>query len=90
MWRFAAWTTQWDIIHTQQAVTVETSRGSIQLTLRRDSGNAHEYWVFYRQFHLADIDMNDVGHVFTNALDSDVQLQGDVVTPKPNPLAMAR
>jgi hypothetical protein len=48
-------------------LSAKTSSGSVQLILRRDSGDFHEYWVFYPQFHATEL--NDVGHVFTDVLD---------------------
>jgi hypothetical protein len=44
-----------------------TSRGPLELQLCRDSQDPHEYWVFYSGFYSTK--MNDIGHVFTNALD---------------------
>jgi hypothetical protein len=44
-----------------------TSRGPLELQLCRDSQDPHEYWVFYPAFYSTSA--NDIGHVFTNALD---------------------
>jgi len=48
-------------------VHLTSSRGLLELQLCRDSANPHEYWVFYPAFYSTK--MNDIGHVFTNALD---------------------
>jgi hypothetical protein len=47
---------------------LQTSRGPLTLELRRDSQDMREYWVFYTEFNATKL--NDVGHVFTDALDS--------------------
>jgi hypothetical protein len=52
---------------TRDRLLVKTSRGPLGLELRRDSQDVHEYWVFYPEFNSTK--MNDVGHVFTDALD---------------------
>jgi hypothetical protein len=44
-----------------------TSQGPLRLQLCRDSQDPHEYWVFYSGFYSTTA--NDIGHVFTNALD---------------------
>ena len=48
-------------------LSLATSRGPLELKLCRDSQNPREYWVFYAGFYSTR--MNDIGHVFTNALD---------------------
>jgi hypothetical protein len=48
-------------------VLLNTERGYLTLDLGRDSGDAHEYWVFYSGFHATSL--NAVGHAFTDALD---------------------
>ena len=48
-------------------VQLQTSEGPLELTLRRDSAEPREYWVYYRGFNATEI--NDVGAVFTDALD---------------------
>jgi hypothetical protein len=48
-------------------VQLQTSQGPLELTLRRDSAEPREYWVYYRGFNATEI--NDVGAVFTDALD---------------------
>jgi len=49
-------------------VILKTSRGPLALQLCRDSENPHEYWVFYPGFYSTK--SNEVGRVFTAALDS--------------------
>jgi hypothetical protein len=44
-----------------------TSQGPLELQMCRDSQDPHEYWVFYPRFYSTKT--NDIGHVFTNALD---------------------
>jgi hypothetical protein len=48
-------------------VQLQTSEGPLELTLRRDSTEPREYWVYYRGFNATEI--NDVGAVVTGALD---------------------
>ena len=48
-------------------VVLNTERGDLRLELGRDSGDPHEYWVFYSGFHATR--SNAVGHAFTDALD---------------------
>ena len=48
-------------------VQLQTSQGPLELTLRRDSAEPREYWVYYPGF--AATEANDVGAVFTDALD---------------------
>ena len=48
-------------------VQLQTSAGPLELTLRRDSTEPREYWVYYPGF--AATEANDVGAVFTDALD---------------------
>lgn len=48
-------------------LNLSSSRGPLELQLCRDSQDPHEYWVFYAGFYSTK--MNDIGHVFTNALD---------------------
>ena len=48
-------------------VQLQTPEGPLELTLRRDSTEPHEYWVYYRGFNATEA--NDVGAVFTDALD---------------------
>lgn len=52
---------------TRYRLFLTTSRGPLELQLCRDSQDPHEYWVFYPGFDSTK--MNDIGHVFTNALD---------------------
>jgi hypothetical protein len=47
---------------------LKTSRGPLILQVCRDSDDPHEYWVFYPNFHSTT--SNDVGHIFTDALDN--------------------
>jgi len=49
-------------------VTLNTAKGRLILYLGRDSGDPHEYWVFYPGFGATL--SNAVGHVFTSVLDS--------------------
>jgi hypothetical protein len=46
---------------------LKTSGGPLSLQLCRDSDNPHEYWVFYPEYYSTK--SNEVGRVFTNALD---------------------
>jgi hypothetical protein len=48
-------------------VVLRTESGYLTLNLGRDSGDPHEYWVFYPGFHATSD--NAVGHAFTDALD---------------------
>jgi hypothetical protein len=52
---------------TPYRVTIRSTAGSLALVLARDSANPQEYWVFYGGFESTKL--NDVGHVFTAALD---------------------
>jgi hypothetical protein len=61
---------------TRYHVVLITSRGSLPLDLERDSGDPHEYWVYYPVFHITRL--NEVGHAFTDALDG---ILGSQVTP---------
>jgi len=49
-------------------LSLKTSRGPLVLRVRRDSQEPHEYWVFYEDFYSTT--SNDVGHIFTDALDN--------------------
>ncbi|MFT3729622.1 MAG: hypothetical protein QM759_17505 [Terricaulis sp.] len=49
-----------------KAVTLATTKGSLTFTLKRDSGDPHEYWVFYSSPGQLPI---DVDRVFTDQLD---------------------
>ena len=48
-------------------VQLQTSEGPLELVLRRDSAVPNEYWVYYRGFEATEA--NDIGTVFTDALD---------------------
>ena len=48
-------------------VQLQTSEGSLELVLRRDSAVPNEYWVYYRGFEATEA--NAIGTVFTDALD---------------------
>jgi hypothetical protein len=52
---------------TEYRLLLKTSNGPLALELRRDSQDPHEYWVFYPEFNATKL--QDVGHVFTDALD---------------------
>jgi len=52
---------------TRYRLFLTTSQGPLELQLCRDSQDPHEYWVFYPGFDSTR--KNDIGHVFTNALD---------------------
>lgn len=53
---------------TSYQLRVQTSRGALDLILRRDSENPREYWVFCPAFEVTRRD--DAGHIITAALDS--------------------
>jgi hypothetical protein len=53
---------------TEYRVFLNTSQGPLGLHVCRDSDDPHEYWVFYPNFHSTA--SNDVGHIFTEALDN--------------------
>lgn len=48
-------------------VVLDTPRGYLTLDLGRDSGDPHEYWVFYPGFHATT--SNAIGHAITDAID---------------------
>jgi hypothetical protein len=50
---------------TAYRVQLQTSEGSLELLLRRDSTVPNEYWVYYPGFDTAD----DIGTIVTGALD---------------------
>lgn len=48
-------------------LVLDSANGPLELCLRRDSQDPHEYWIFYPDFYSTEI--NSVGRVFTDALD---------------------
>jgi hypothetical protein len=48
-------------------VRLTTANGTLDLALRRDSGDQHEYWLFYPRYSVTW--RGEIGHVFTDRLD---------------------